>query len=187
MLDIAVDHANAGRVERAIEYYQYALRAYTPGASAPQAAADALQKIAHTTAAHGDRANTLRALRRLRGGLLSIRWLLSPFGDRLNSVNIQLAQITAEEQLALGQSTIRGRDLAQLKADHLALLTLDPTPTPMWSLIVLLGFFGWISGGYLTIARGLDDQARPHWGRCLKWGGFTAACFAVWIVGLINA
>jgi hypothetical protein len=52
---------------------------------------------------------------------------------------------------------------------------------------VTLGFFGWIGGAFGFIFRGLDRDLRavPRVGR--RWGLFTVACFALWIVGLYVA
>lgn len=177
----------AGDVDRALAYHQYAMRWYTPLAAAPREAADALTAIADRAEAAGDRATALAALRRLRGAILATRSLYSPFGDRLPEVNRRLARLTAEEQLALGQPTLRGRDLATLEADHRRLLELDPTPATGWSLVVVLSFVGWVSGAALTIARGLDAEARLVRGPALRWGGFAALCFAAWIAGLALA
>ncbi len=175
-----------GRVEEAIRHYQYALRWYSPLASAPADAAEGLRSMAVELESRGDAANALRAWRRLRGGVLATRSLYTPFPDALPEANRNIARLMAAEQLALGQPTIRGRSLAQLEADHLALLELDPTPAAGWSLAVVLGFFGWVLGGFLVVFRGFDREARRT-PELARWAALTAACFAVWLVGLWRA
>lgn len=185
-------HLSAGRealaaaqLDEAQDHLQWAMRAQVPGLSAPHVAADLLEEIAREALARGDDPTALRALRRLRGGILGTRHLWSPFGDRLERTNRELAAVTARTQVAEGFGG--GESVEALTASHLGLLQLDPTPTLVASLAVTVGFFGWIGGGFGFIFRGLDTDLRavPRVGR--RWGLFTVACFALWIVGLCIA
>lgn len=182
-LDLAAAARAAGDEAAAVEHYGYAMRWYTPLAGAPHEAADALWEIADEATARGDRAAALRALRRLRGGILSTRGLTCPFCDLLDPVNQKLAVHIAAEQLALNQPTLRGRSRAELVADHLALLRLDPIPHPGWSLLAVFGFFAWVGGGFATIFRGLDPALKRT--PAFPWlAGLTALGFAGWLIGL---
>ncbi len=71
--DSAENARSAGEIAAAINHYQYAMRWYTPGASTPFSAADALNEIADQAIEKGDRKTALSALRRLRGGILATR------------------------------------------------------------------------------------------------------------------
>ena len=177
----------AGDLDAAIELFAYALRWYTPGAGAPVEAADGLQAIAARAEASGDRDHALAALRRLRGGMRAVRSVYSPFAARMASVDDAIARLTADAQIALGQPTLRGRNRDQLVADHRALLALDATPAPGWSLLVVLAFAGWVIGGFLTIGRGLDAEGRRVAGAFWRWAGLTAVCFGLWVLGLLSA
>lgn len=174
-----------GDLDRAIRRYQYALRWYSPGADAPRDAAEALWVIARGAHARGDADTALKALRALRGGALATRSLFSPFEHYLGPANRALARLTAEAHV--GRPSAEGRSVDELEAYHARLLALDPVPAPGWSLLVVLGFVGWVAGGFATIFRGLDREARVRRGPFLRWGGLTALCFAAWVVGLIYA
>lgn len=179
---------STGDLSAAITHHQHAMRWYSPFASAPVEAADALDRIAATAETKGERAVALPALRRLRGGILATRSIYSPFGARLDDVNQRLAVQTAEEQLALGDTqTIRGRDRDQLVADHLALLRLDPTPTPLWALLVVLSFLGWVGAVIYSIRFGFTSELKIR--RKALVGGLltTAVLFGLWVIGLMNA
>lgn len=173
-------------IER-LDRLQWAMRWYLPGAQAPRNAADALSQAARDAEQAGRPAQALAAWRRLRGGILTTRHLWSPFGDRLPVVNQRIAALVADQQLASGAATIRGRDRATLVADHLALLEADPTPEPGWGVMVFLGFLGWAGGAAWTIRQGLTAQGKIRRTRFLRGLAFTLACFAVWVFGLINA
>lgn len=176
----------SGDEAAAVEHYQYAMRWYSPFASTPAEAADALWRLGDAATARGDRAAAMAAFRRLRGGILATRGLTCPFCDLLDPVNQRLAVLIAAEQQALGQPTIRGRSREALVADHLALLRLDPIPHPGWALLAVLGFFAWVAGGFLVVFRGLDPALRrtPAFAR---WAGLTAVGFAAWLLGLWQA
>ncbi len=175
----------AAQSEEAQDHLQWAMRAQLPGLSAPLEAADLLEGIAREALARGDDPTALRALRRLRGGILGTRHLWSPFGDRLERTNRELAAVTARTQVAEGFAG--GKSVEALTEEHLRLLQLEPTPTLVASLAVTLGFFGWIGGAFGFIFRGLDRDLRwvPKVGP--RWGLFTVACFALWIAGLCIA
>ncbi len=177
----------AGDVEAAIRHYQYAIRWYSPGAGAPAQAVSELRLLARDLEGRGDAPNALRAWRRLRGAIRATRSVYTPYGEHAGEVDHRIAHLTAAEQLALGHPTIRGRDLATLEADHLALLKLDPTPPAGWGLLVVLSFLGWVTGGFLTIARGFDREARVVRPGLVKWAATTAVCFSLWVFALMMA
>jgi hypothetical protein len=177
----------SGQVAQAVEHYQWAARWYTPAASAPREALDALAALGGTAEASGDRAGALRAYRRLRGAVLATRHLWVPYDAHLAPTNLALSRLNAAQQMESGGPTIAGRSMAELEADHLALLELDPMPSPGWSLLVVLSFLGWIGGGFVTIARGLDAEARLVRPAFLRYGGLTALCFALWVLSLAYA
>jgi tetratricopeptide (TPR) repeat protein len=175
----------AGDRAEATERAQFAMRAYTPGAQAPRAGAGILLRLAEEAEARGDRAGALAALRRLRGAIRSTRWIYSPFHHLAAPVDLRLAALTADEQLALGDAdTIRGRDRSQLEADHRALLALDPVPSPGRSLWIVFSFFGWVIGAVLVIARGLDRRVRIRHRPFFLWGGFALLALVSWFVSL---
>lgn len=175
---------SAGEMARAVEHYQYAMRWYSPLARAPTEASEALWRLGQAAEAADDRATALAAYRRLRGGILSTRSLYCPFCARLDATNDRIAALMAAEQMALGQPTIQGRSLEELERDHRALLALDPIPHPLWSLLIVGAFFGWIGGGFGTIFRGLDSDVRPVQPAFGRWLALTAVCFGLWLLGL---
>jgi hypothetical protein len=172
----------AGDTARAITHFQYAMRWYTPGAQAPREAAEALWTIASSAP---DRDTALSALQALRGGVRATRHLWSPFARWAAPTDRAIARLMAEAQA--GQPSAEGRSVEALERWHASLLALDPTPAPGWSLVVVLGFVGWVAGGFATIYRGMDREAKVVRRPFVRWAGFTAASFALWIAGLLYA
>ena len=124
----------AGELVTALEHYQYAARWYSPFASAPGDALDALQRIGEDARDRGLSDLSLKAFRRLRGAILATRWLVRPGVDRLDTVNRNIAELMAEEQWQRADATVRGRSKDELAQEHLELLSLDALPSPVWSL-----------------------------------------------------
>jgi hypothetical protein len=186
-LELARQAEVSGDLSSAVEHFQYAARWYLPGADAPVNAVDALWRIGQTSEQGGNDALALKAYRRMRGAILATRSLYSPFGRRLDAVNDRIANLTADEQLRLGQPTIRDRSRAQLVSDHRSLLEDDPTPSAIWSLLVVLAFLGWVGGSLGTIFRGLDRDAKLVQSSFRNWLGFTVVSFAFWLLALSQA
>lgn len=172
----------AGQLDGALEHYQYAMRWYTPGASAPVEAADALERLATAAEARGDRVFALAALRRLRGGIRATRSFYVPFGDRQAAVDVRLARLSAEEQLAQGLG--RGATRDELVAEHGRLLALDPTPQTGWALAATGGFALWIAAGFLFLFRGLDARLKLVQPAARRWSAASAVGFSLWVFGL---
>jgi len=57
----------------------------------------------------------------------------------------------------------------------------------IWSVILLIGLFGWIGSTWLFIFRAFPGQGqfetRPAW----IWGASVLVSFSIWIFGLLNA
>lgn len=172
----------AGDRDTAVARYQYAMRWYTPFASAPDDAAAALARMADEARAAGDRQAELDALRRLRGGIRATRSVFSPFDDRAAGVDARLAACTAEAQIAAGLGN--GRDREALVTWHADLLALDPTPAPALALAATLGFLGWVAAAFGFLFRGLDADLRLVQPSARRWMVAFVSSFGVWMLGL---
>jgi hypothetical protein len=181
----AADAARAaGRLDEACERYQYAMRAYTPLAGAPVAAAHALNAVAREALTRGDRATAIDALQRLRGAALATRGLFAPFTGWLPSTQRQLARSLAAQQIAEGAPA---QQRAALEAARLLELQRDPAAAPAWSLLVVIAFMCWLGGAAATLRFGLDEDARLISGKAWRGTLWTAAWLALWVLGLLNA
>ncbi len=177
----------AGELETAIEHYQYAARWYSPLASSPETALDALYQIGSEARANGQSDLALKSFRRLRGAILATRGLIRSHAERLDEINQQIAELMADQQLERGDATVRGRDRDTLIAHHLRLLQLDPLPSSGWSLLVILSFLGWIVGVGGTIRRGMTADLEVNKTPFIRWIAVTVLSFVVWLFALSQA
>lgn len=56
-----------------------------------------------------------------------------------------------------------------------------------WAILVLVGFLGWIGCTIGFIFGAFEKQGRFNNKRALKWGALVVVCYALWIVGMMNA
>ena len=56
-----------------------------------------------------------------------------------------------------------------------------------WSVIVEIGFVGWLGCAVGFIFRAIDEENRLHPRRAAVWGGLIVFFYALWVVGLVKA
>jgi hypothetical protein len=56
-----------------------------------------------------------------------------------------------------------------------------------WSIILLLGLFGWIASTLLFIFKAFPSREEFLGRHAVTWGGCVFVSFVIWIVGLLNA
>ena len=177
----------AGKLDQAIEHYQYAARWYTPFSQTPKDARLALQRIAANAKSKADTVTALKAYRRLRGAILSTRGLTNPGQSILEDVNQAIAGLMAKQQLRSGDLSVQGRSEVELTAYHLGLLKLDPIPGYGWSLLIVVSFVGWISGTIFTIRKGLREDLTVVKGPFLQGTLMTISLLTLWLFALYKA
>ena len=177
----------------AADGYQQAMRAYLPLTSAPQLGADGLERLALDAESRSQAAQTLEsrafyrtealeAWRRLRGGIWATRSFFKPFGERLDRADAHIAELMADELLASGlQELVRGRDRAQLIADHRALLARDPSPSPWLAIFGFLFFAGWVGSIFALIFKGFNSSGQRQVAAFWRYALSAVGCFGLWM------
>ncbi|MDH5493989.1 MAG: hypothetical protein OEY14_18710 [Myxococcales bacterium] len=170
--------------DAAIVHYRRAARWYAPGSPYPSRALDRLAQLARQAEEASDEERALAAWRSIRASILSTRSFYIPNGERLREADARIAALMAE----LPAPPIdAGKSRAQLEAEHLELLSAPVGPSVGWTLLLLLGFFGWVGGGFAFAARAFDAEDRLLRGPALRWGGLILAGFALFALGLLMA
>lgn len=57
----------------------------------------------------------------------------------------------------------------------------------IWSIILIVGLFGWVASTLVFIFKAFPELGRFEVQQARKWGLVVVVSFVVWIVGLLNA
>lgn len=175
---------SAGELDDAVRWYRRAARWYVPGAPHVSDAYDALERVARQAEEDDNPMLALDAWRGVRNSVLATRSFYVPFEERLEPANRRIAALMARVE---GAEADPGKTEAEREQWHYELLERDDAPSVFWSLVALLGFAGWLGGGFLFAFRGVtaDDRldARP----AAASGVLVAVGLVVWMLGLYYA
>ncbi|MBN1356825.1 hypothetical protein JXA40_11235 [bacterium] len=64
---------------------------------------------------------------------------------------------------------------------------MDYEISTFWSVVVEIGFFGWIGSTIAFIFKGFDDQNNLVKNKAFFWGVLIVMFYALWVAGLVNA
>lgn len=181
----AGDRAHAGGDQReAIAQWRRAARWYVPGAPHVGRAYERLERLANAAEAEGDRETALAAWRGIRGSILATRSFYTPFSERLEPANRNIARLMAAVE---GGAADPGRSEAERADWHYGLLARDESPSVAWTLFALLGMAAWLGGGVLFALRGVGEEDRMNGRVAVVSGAMVAVGLLVWMLGLYNA
>lgn len=195
--DVALSN---GEHRTAIERWRRAARWYVPLAPHVGDAYDRLEDLGDTAAGQGDIETALACFRGVRSSILATRSLYTPHGHRLDPANRRIAELMARQEALVpdlmaapgaASPPAPSRDADEpavgSKAWHYALLSRDDAPSVFWSIIALLGFAMWVSGGLLFALRGVSAKDRLVPRMAAYAGGLIASGLVVWMTGLYLA
>lgn len=176
--------AGGGDVDAAIVHYRRAARWYAPGNPYATDALEALARVGRAAERAGDRERALFAWRSVRAAIMASRSFYVPHGDRLARANEHIAELMASGE---PPPVDAGKSRAELKAEHLALLRGVSRPRIGWTLLLLVGFFGWVGGAFAFAWRAIDEEDRIVRHEALRWGAVVVVGLVLWLVGMALA
>ncbi len=177
--------AGAQDWDLAIEHLSRSARWYLPGSARVREALQTLGTIAREREAQGDVTTALAAYREVRRSIRAVRTMWLPNADLAPATDERIAHLMSgqHERNRAGDPA----PFAERKTEHLALLEVDTSPNPWWSLVVVLAFFGWVGAGFRFVYRAWDADGGFHGGPALTWAGIITACMAIWILAMTLA
>ena len=170
-----------GETEAALIHYRRAARWYAPGSPYHVEALGRLGKIGAEAEQRGDVDMALAAYRAIRAAIMSTRSFYVPERERLRAADERIAALMASLPPPPMDA---GKSREQLRKEHLALLSADPGPSPLWSLVLLAGFGLWIGSAFAFTLRAVDEQDRFIRREALRWGSLIAVGFGLFVLGM---
>ncbi|RME02005.1 MAG: hypothetical protein D6812_07035 [Deltaproteobacteria bacterium] len=175
-----------GDMPGAIANFERAIHFYAPGSPWVESSVKALWAIGEEAQQAGDRELALSAYRTLRSSLYAVRSTYTPFPEWIERCDGRIARLVAEDPDY--RARFPGASEAALEARVRENLARNEAPDVLWSIMVEIGFFGWVGGtiGFILRAMGGKGEAfSPR--RAVVWGSIVVAGYALWVVGLMKA
>ncbi len=179
--ELLLGRASIGAKRRghAVVHFGRALRWYVPGLPANRLAAEHLMELGMDAEAKGDRAAALAAYRELRRGVNATRHLWTPFEDLKARADQRIAYLMAGQGERLHDGT--PAPFEARRAEHLELLRRETLPSPGMSLLIAIGFFGWVGSVLAGIYLGLDREGRIRWRPMAAAAASWVTFFSLWL------
>jgi hypothetical protein len=173
-----------GEYATAITHYERAIKWYTPFSRSVRLAVKRLWTLGAAAEGREDLSLALDAYWSLRGSLYAVQSVYLPYRDWIPRIEERLAVLMAKTAQPEGQGSEK---LTQNRARFAQLLQRDAAPTLGGSILVELGFLGWVGAvmGFIWSACSRCD--RRAWQQSLLWGSGIVVFFGVWIVGMLIA
>lgn len=170
---------------QAIIHFDRAIHWYAPGNKAVKNSLQALWSIGAQSEGGGDYKTALQAYRAIRSSLYSVRSFYTPHADWIARCDDKIASILAQEQAA-GTSHPGGSPEAR-KQEILEILSIQTEPNVFWSVLLEIGFLGWVGGSLAFIFRAFSGRKGFNVRQAFGWGLFVILSYALWIVGMLKA
>ncbi|MFH2013090.1 MAG: hypothetical protein ABIJ37_10375 [Pseudomonadota bacterium] len=171
--------------ETALIHYERTVHWYTPFNKNVSRAAIRLWEIGNRAENEGNIPLALRAYRSLRSGFYSVRSVYTPGKEWIAKCDERLSTLVAKT----GEFPSRYRDIPFENKKKMVIKTLKKNPAPdvFWSIVLEIGFIGWIGCVIGYIFRVFTGEKGFNGKRALFWGGFIIIFYSMWIVGMMRA
>jgi hypothetical protein len=158
--------------KQAIIYFNRAIHWYSPGSKSVTNSIQALWEIGTQAEHQGDTDLALNAFQSITSSLYSARSFYTPHQEWIAKCEDQIATIRAKQEEA--RLPNKGIPLGKRKEAILKILRVKTEPDVFWSMIVEVGFLGWIGCAIGFILRVFIGEKGFNSKRAVFWGGFNS-------------
>ncbi len=174
-----------GNYRLAIRHYERTMLWYLPLGGYVEPAATQLWRVAEILEEKEDKM-ALEAYRSLRSAFYATRSFYTPGQEWIDRSNIKIARLMAEQTHY--SEVDRRKSIDQKTEEALTILTRPMKPDPFWSMVLVIGFLGWVSGVLMFIWRAFRGEGTQIIARQgVKWGSVIILFYALWIIGMAKA
>jgi hypothetical protein len=173
-------HTN-GAYHVAITHYARAIKWYTPGSTTVQYAVERLWQLGTEAETRHDWPLALEAYQSLRSGLYAVQSFYGPYQSWIPRSEERIAPLLAKTKAGTEQDEAK---LAQDTARFAMQLQRHVGPHLGWSVLVEIGFLGWVGATVGLIWYVVDEEGHFAQRQGLLWGSVMALCFALWLIAM---
>jgi len=170
-----------GEYKRAITHYERAIKWYTPLSAVVQCAVERLWQIGTEAEARGDLSVALEAYQTLRSSLYAVQSFYIPYQSWIPKSEERIAPLLAKTKA--GEEPNEDK-LVQDTARFAMQLQRHVGPHLGWSILVEIGFLGWVGATVGLIWYVVDETGNLARRQGLLWGSLMAVFFALWLIGM---
>ncbi len=175
-----------GDLTTAVTHYRRSIKWYLPGAFYVAKAAEGLWQVGMEAERKEDKVLALMACQELRSGFYAARSFYTPGKEWIKRCDHKIAALMAQWEA----SSARGKEspsIEALRQKHLAILSQQDRPDYFWSIILELGFFGWLGGTIGFVMQVFLGEKGFNNKRALGWGIVILISYFLWITGMLKA
>jgi hypothetical protein len=173
-----------GDDREAILHYERAILWYLPVGGYVEPSAEALWSLG-IALEEKDKKLALEAFRSLRSGFYATRSFYTPGQKWIDRSDQKIAALMAQEPPY--SEADKKKTVGQRTEEALAIMKRPQRPHAGWSIVLEVGFWGWVSGVLLFIMTGFNAENRVIPKRGLLLGGLIILFYSLWIIGMMNA
>jgi len=169
---------------RAIIFFDRSIHWYTPFSPYVHRSAERLWEICIKAEQRGDIRLALIATRTIRRGFYAARSFYTPGKNWINKCDLKINELMLLER---NQKEMQDAPTQQDKPIRAG--QKSTTPSTLWSIIVEIGFLGWIGSaiGFVLFACKGEGEARFVTSKAIVWGTLALIFFTLWVVGMMKA
>jgi hypothetical protein len=175
------DAYTSGAYHDAITYYARAIKWYTPGSTTVQRAVERLWQLGTEAESREDWPLALEAYQSLRSSLYAVQSLYVPYQSWIPKSEERIAPLLAKTKAGAEQDATK---LAQYTTRFTTQLQRHVGPHLGWSVLVEIGFLGWVGATVGLIWYVVDEQGHFARRQGLLWGSVLALFFALWLIAM---
>ena len=169
----------------AIREYDTAMHFYTPWSPYIEKSARKLWQIGEMFE-NQDRLDWANiAYSSIRSSFYSSRSLYTPGKLWINKCDEKIADLNVKMLIKEGSLKLEEADAEKRK--HLYVMKVDRAPDPFWSILLEIGFFGWVGSVLFIIFKGFSDNGKIHKKFALYSVLSFLLSFTIWVVASLNA
>ncbi len=167
---------------RAITFFDRSMHWYTPRNPYVRQSAERLWEIGLRAKQQGDTRLALIAIRTIRRGFYAARSFHRPGKDWIKKCDAKINEFMRAKPKTPKDSSV------QHKSETPASLGATD-PSILWTLVVEIGFLGWIAAaiGFIMFALKDSRKAKFSTSKAIVWAAISLTFFVVWLVGMMKA
>ena len=168
----------------AITFLDRSIHWYTPFNPYIQLSAERLWEIGTLAEQEGDVRLSLIAFRTIRRGFNAASGFYAP-GENW----IKKCELKINELLIVKERKKKTKGNFRMSHEKLPEIQKNKTPGIFWTIIVEVGFFGWIGSviGFIMFALASNKEIKESYSSGFRWIALASVFYFLWIVGMMKA